>query len=279
MDAPVNAYDKRMAARYDEDFEAIFGGRDRGDLEFFRGLARATDGPIVEVGAGTGRVLLALAEVADPSRVLTGVEPSAAMRELFADKIERLALRAEPEVAAPGTSAERLRIAAGSFSAVPLPDASQGLAFAAFRSFQHVLEVEGPDGQLAALAELRRVLRPGGTLALDLIDPAYAMLTDALPAVATRYRTARGTRVERWDGRRVDRLRQLIEVSFRWVEKAGTSVVAADRASYSIRYTFPWELRHLVARAGFVDIDVRATYDGALLGEVARDLVLTARTP
>ncbi|MFO0749187.1 MAG: class I SAM-dependent methyltransferase [Myxococcota bacterium] len=252
-----------MAARYDEDFQAVFGGRDRGDLAFFQAVAQRSEGPIVEVGAGTGRVMLAVAEVVDASRPLTGVEPSPAMRELFQAKIEP-----------PSPLAERIAVVPGAFGAVPLPDASQGLAYAAFRSFQHVLD---GDAQLAALVDLRRVLRPGGTLAIDLVDPAYAILSDALPALSARYRTERGTRVERWDGRRIDRVRQVIDVSFRWVERKGSEVVATDKATYAVRYTFPWELRHLVLRAGFVDVDIRGAYDGSPIGDVARELIVTAR--
>ncbi|HRE92308.1 MAG TPA: class I SAM-dependent methyltransferase, partial [Myxococcota bacterium] len=71
--------------------------------------------------------------------------------------------------------ARRVEVKDGEFARIPLPDGVLGLVFAAFRSFQHVLEV---DEQLAALHEMRRVLRPGGRLALDAFDPPYGMLAD-----------------------------------------------------------------------------------------------------
>lgn len=58
---PPTVYGAAQSRRYDADFRALFGGPDRGDLDFFRAMARESEGAICEVGAGTGRVLLALA--------------------------------------------------------------------------------------------------------------------------------------------------------------------------------------------------------------------------
>lgn len=262
--AQATVYGEAMSARYDMDFEALFGGADRGDIAFFQALALATEGSICEVGAGTGRVLLAVAEVAS-ERVVTGVEPSPAMRARLSARLAE----------APGFGA--VRVVAGSFEAIPLPDASQGLVFAAFRSFQHVLTTSG---QLAALAEMRRVLRSGGVLALDFFDPAPHHLRRTRPTIGVRYRTTRETTVERWESRTVDRVSQCVEVKYRWVERdAEGREVSDEAASYRVRYTYPIELEHLLARAGFVDVDVRADYDGRALGPRPRELVVVCRRP
>ncbi|MCC6624077.1 MAG: class I SAM-dependent methyltransferase [Deltaproteobacteria bacterium] len=259
------AYDALMAERYDEDFEASFGGRDRGDVAFFRGLAAATAGTICEVGAGTGRMLLAIAEAVGDDRTLVGVEPSEAMRRRFEDKV-----LADPALAS------RVAIRFGTFEAIPLPDGAAGLVYAAFRSFQHVLD---PAAQLRALIELQRVLAPGGVLALDLFDPSYRLLADAGPGRGLRYRTARGTIVERWESRRLRRADQIIEVTFRWVERRGRKIVKDLSESYAVRYTFPHELGHLLARAGLERALIQGDYDGRPIGEEARELIVVARKP
>jgi ubiquinone/menaquinone biosynthesis C-methylase UbiE len=262
--ATTTDYDAAMSARYDDDFQAVFGGRDRGDLGFFQDLALASEGGgICEVGAGTGRVILAIAEVVE-GRELYGVEPSAAMRAGFQDKL------ADPRYAA-------VRALAGGFGEIPLAAGSQALVFAAFRSFQHVLTV--PE-QLRALAEVRRVLRPGGTFALDLFDPAYRLLRRARPKLGVRYATGRGTTRERWESRAIDHLEQRVDVGFRWIERdAQRRIVSDEVASYSVRYTFPFELEHLLARAGFVEIAIRGGYDLAPRSAETHDLVAVCRAP
>lgn len=260
--SPRTHYDADMSAHYDADFDAIFGGsEERGDVPFFRALVAATSGPVCEVGAGTGRVLLAVAGVAGRRR-LTGVEPSAAMRDVFMSKL--------------GAGAP-IAVVAGSFEHIPLRTGSQGVVFGAFRSFQHVLTTEA---QLAALAECRRVLRPGGVLALDFFDPAYHLLRRAPASLGVTYRSPRSTIVERWESREVDRVAQRVDVTFRWVERDLDGVLVRDvSATYGVRYTFPVELEHLLARAGFEAIDVRGGYDGRPLAARPRELVAVCRKP
>jgi len=255
-------YGDAMSARYDADFAAIFGSHDRGDLAFFQALALASTGPICEIGAGTGRVTLAVARVAG-RRAVTGVEPSPAMRARFAERV--------------GQEGASVVVAAGSFASIPLASGSQGLVFAAFRSFQHVLDSAG---QLAALAEMRRVTRPGGLVALDLFDPAYHLLKRARSTLGVSYRTAEGSFIERWESREVDRVRQRVDVTFRWVERDALGATVRDEsATYPVRYTFPFELEHLLARAGFEAIDVRGGYDGRPIGPRPGELVAVCRKP
>jgi ubiquinone/menaquinone biosynthesis C-methylase UbiE len=254
-----------MSERYDDDFDALFGGADRGDLGFFQRCAAETRGPVCEVGAGTGRVLLSLVGVTG-RRALHGVEPSEGMRARFEARRDALGAR-------------RVKVLDGSFTDLPLASGSQGLVYAAFRSFQHVLTV---DDQLAGLAEMRRVMAPEGRFAIDLFDPHYGLLCDDGPRRGVRYRTGQGTMVERWESRRVERLTQQVEVTFRWVERTvgppdPGRVVSDVTESYAIRYTFPQELLHLLARVGFRDVVLAGGYDGRPLGAMPRELVVTAR--
>jgi ubiquinone/menaquinone biosynthesis C-methylase UbiE len=94
----------------------------------------------LDVGSGTGRFTPALARAFGP---VTGVEPSVRMREV-----------AQAQAPEPG-----VRYLAGSAEDLPVPSGSADYALM-FLSWHHVQD------KPAAVAELARVLRPGGRLLL-----------------------------------------------------------------------------------------------------------------
>ena len=94
-DAPRDIYSDSLGTEiYDALGAAIRdGGPTKGDVELFRRLAAETGGPILEIGAGTGRVAAALAE---SGFEVVGVDRSTAMLRLAEERRASLA----PEVAA-----------------------------------------------------------------------------------------------------------------------------------------------------------------------------------
>jgi FkbM family methyltransferase len=100
---------------------------------------------VVDVGAGTGRLTLLCA--ARAGRVYA-IEPATPMRELLEEKIR-------------GRGLANVDVATGFSEGLPLPDASVDLAVSA--------SAFGSDprrGGEAGLRELRRVVRPGGRIAI-----------------------------------------------------------------------------------------------------------------
>jgi ubiquinone/menaquinone biosynthesis C-methylase UbiE len=111
---------------------------------------------VVDLAAGTGKLTVAL--VPTGARVVA-VEPSEGMLAVLR--------RVAPDAEALAGTAEQIPLTAGSADAVVVAQA--------FHWFDHD----------AALAEIHRVLRPGGGLALvwnrrDLSDPAHAVLEETL---------------------------------------------------------------------------------------------------
>ncbi len=68
-----NAYE---TAEFAEVYDAVYADRD--DVGFWQAMADAGDGPVLEIGCGTGRVMLALARAGHD---VTGLDLSTPMIE------------------------------------------------------------------------------------------------------------------------------------------------------------------------------------------------------
>ena len=129
---------------------------------FYRGLARAARGPVLELGCGAGRLLIPMARTGAPA---TGLDLSEAM---LAQCRTRLA-HEPPDVQA------RVHLVHGDMRDFSLPRPYR-LVTIPFLTFMHLLTV---DEQLACLSAAHRHLEPGGRLALDVFNPDLRALTDA----------------------------------------------------------------------------------------------------
>jgi len=108
-------------------------------------LPRSVD-RIVEVGAGTGRLTM---ELLDRGREVLAIEPAAGLRRILTSKLARSDLR------------HRARVSPGFFDDLPVPDDFADLVVAC-SAFTPAAGHGGEDG----LAEMERVCRPGGRVAI-----------------------------------------------------------------------------------------------------------------
>ena len=218
----------------------IAGSSVEGDVEFFRAAARRTGGPILDVGCGTGRVSIPLAV---DGWELVGLDRSVPMLALA----ERRRAIEPPEVAA------RLTFVEGD-----LTDFDLGRTFALIvvpsRVFQFLLT---PDAQRSGLAALRRHLAPTGELVLDLFDPRLDLCVPDLPPPPGNAEVVRhpvsgnDVRVERLE-RVNDPLRQVLDETWLSTELDATGhELRSLRESLSLRWTYRWEMRHLLELSGF----------------------------
>jgi SAM-dependent methyltransferase len=213
-----------------------------GDVAFYLRQAKRARGPILELASGTGRIAFPLA---DAGFDVTGLEASAAMLQ-----VARRKLAAAPRA--------NLRFVRGDMRRFSLRR-TVALVLIPFRAFQHLLTVRD---QRACLACVRRHLRPGGRLIVDLFDPRLEyLLPDAPAAPASRPAvhdpsTGRDVAIAVID-RRNDPVTQTFEETWRWTVTAGGRVVRRADEVLRLRWTYRHEMRHLFELCGF---DVVAEY-------------------
>src|SRR5712692_2505126 len=116
-----DAFESAGARFYDATYAVIRRGDP--DVAFYRALAQERAGPVLELGCGTGRVLLPIAE---DGLACTGLDASDAM-------LDRFRAKGPPS---------NVRLVRGSMEAFAFPGERFGLIFSAFRAFQHLLTVE-----------------------------------------------------------------------------------------------------------------------------------------
>ena len=132
------------------------------DVDFYENLAQAVDGPVLELGAGTGRVALPLAQ---GGREVVGLDVSTAMLERARQKLSNTKLR----------KGGSLELVEGDMTAFDLGKRF-GLVFVAADTFQHLLTTQQ---QLACLECVARHLEPGGIFAMSVRAPASVAWDDA----------------------------------------------------------------------------------------------------
>ncbi len=235
----MRAPDDVLALYEDAEFyDWEFADRDR-ELPLFRRLAREADGPVLEVGCGTGRLTLPIA--ADGVDIC-GLDVSAPMLA-----------RARTKAAAAGLE---VRWIEDDCRALP-PAPAYALIFSATNAMQHLLDI---DAVLAFLTAARRALRPRGRLVIDVSNPDVAKLARGPTAryVHKTFRTPAGSlvTVEAASGYRD--LQQIL-----WFDLIYREQGEVTRTKHvEMRCFFPQELLALCAIAGLQVVERFGGYAG-----------------
>jgi SAM-dependent methyltransferase len=216
------------------------------DLGLYLGFAQRGLGSILELGCGSGRLLLPLARAGCP---VVGVDSSAAMLDLA-----RTRLSSFPEFHVGLVQADMCHLPlAGRF----------GLIFVALDGFLHLTS---RDEQLGALRAARTVLEPRGVLVLDLPAPGGSDWGDwsagVRPLVPVWSASIQdGSRVSKLSTFSADASAQthLVTETYEQVERDGG--VRKWVVEYLLRFVFPGELELLLEMAGFRLLERYGDYD------------------
>jgi ubiquinone/menaquinone biosynthesis C-methylase UbiE len=233
------------------------------DWHLIQQFAIRSGSPILELGCGTGRLLVPLAEAGFQ---VTGVDASTAMLALAGEKVLKAGLN------------EAVTLVRQDMRELDLEN-RYNMAFAAINSFLHMMTAED---QVVALARAYQHLKQDGLLVLDLFNPHPDRLLDLRGQVILDKVMSDPCSDERWMKFRtqtVDLAAQTIHTSL-FVDRIDCQGgVQRTLFSYSLRYIFRGELELLLQRAGF---QLEAIYGSYELEEFTDDsdkMIAVARVP
>ena len=230
------------------------------DIPFWVERAKRALGPVLEVGCGTGRVLIPMLAAGVDAE---GIDLHPGMLEVLRKKAAAAGVTAAVE---PGDMRD--------FTMVR----RYGLVTIPFRGFMHLLTTED---QLRALRCMREHLDAGGALVFNLFYPSFERMVEpgdherierefphpetGLPVVLVTVK------------REYDRVRQVLraEMEVRESDARGYAV-AAHKHRFSLRWTYRFEMELLLRAAGFSRYEVAGGFDGRPLERDTDEMVWTA---
>jgi SAM-dependent methyltransferase len=255
-------YDGFIADYYDA--SPLVAGRVQ-DVAFYRDAAREFGDPVLELGCGTGRVTMALAEA---GYRVTGLDISERMLERATKKRAQLSAEAR----------ERVRLVRGDMVRFDLGEKFR-LVIIPFRPFQHLLETQQ---QMDCLACVRKQLAPGGRLILDVFQTDAERMHD--PACqkenfVAEYRMADGRAVqitERIAAFHRAEQRNDVEMIFTVTNADGKTERLVF--AWTLRYFFRYEVEHLLARCGFRVEALYGNFDRSPILDASPEMIFVAES-
>lgn len=259
MDASEEYADVAVFYDYVDDY------REREDVPFYVQAAVESKGPVLELGCGTGRVLLPIARAGIE---IVGLDSSPHMLAICRAKLQEESTSVRSRVVLHEADMRQFDIRQ-QFALAILP----------FRSFQHLTAIED---QIDCLKCIRSHLIPGGLIILDVFNPYL----EALVAEDIGKEVADEPGFELPDGRRVVRhdrhagrnlLFQTIDVELIYYVTHPSGRTERIVHAFVMRFFYRFEVEHLLARCGFAVQNVYADYDKSPYGsEYPGELIVLA---
>ncbi len=256
-------YDNRFIAGT---YDYVVPYQNRKDVDFFVDMAKEANGEVLELGCGTGRILIPTAR----SDVhITGLDSSAEMLEVCRSTLEKTLPNIQNKVNLIEADMRDFSIDQ-KFALITIP----------FRTFHHLIESKD---QIACLSCVYNHLLDGGKLIIDLFNPSLPYIYDK------RFRKNKEEEPTFIlpDGRKMlrrsrlvksDLVNQVVKIEFIYEWKSKKGKVKQRSHQFLMRYLFRYEVEHLLARTGFSMETVYADYKKAPFGsEYPGELIVIAR--
>lgn len=240
MSRPASPFDDALL--YDWEYR-----RRRDDVHFYQTLAGERGGPVLDLGCGTGRLMLPLLR---DGHVVVGLDRAAPMLARAAARLGRLGPAAR----------RRALLVRGDLRALPIARRRFAFAVAAFHTVQHC---ESDAELVRFFRAAAAALIPGGWLAFDTFAPTRRFVERRGRSGATRFRHPRTGRPTTYsESHRLDG--RVLAMTFRYQTAAEGDRGRARTRTVELRHRLlqPREIEPLLARSGFDLIASWGGFDG-----------------
>ncbi|MFQ5647991.1 MAG: class I SAM-dependent methyltransferase [Candidatus Aenigmatarchaeota archaeon] len=240
---------KKMAEIYDLVYQDV------GGIRFWNHTAHKYGGPVLELGCGTGRILL---ELAKAGFEVSGIDNSPDMLAVLKKNLKKLPKGAQEEIKVKEADMRNFSLDR-MFRTVIIP----------FSSFQHLLNIKE---QEACLQSIKRHLLPEGALIIDVFNPDLSR-----PERMLRHDTTvkdAGRTISKFSTQTFNKTLQTTNAHFfiDITEKAGA--VKRITTDFKLKYFFHKELRQLLEKNGFRVIETYGDYNQERFSEKDRKKII-----
>jgi SAM-dependent methyltransferase len=248
----ADLYPEYFARFYDLIYHKV---RDGVDNNFYLEKIKNSGGKILEVGTGTGRLLI---EALEKGADIYGIDISPAMLDILKAKLNRDQLN---------------RVSLQNIVDFK-SDLRYDLILAPFRVFMHLINKEE---QLKALNNVFKYLTPGGKFIFDVFVPDLKPLINGLENVVDfegEYEP--GKRVKRMVSTKPDLINQIINITFRLEWNDNKSDYMQEWKT-PLRFFFRYELEHLIERSQFKKYKISGDFKGNRLNIDSKEFIITCQ--
>ncbi len=232
------------------------------DVSFYENLAQSVEGPLLELGVGSGRVAMPLAQA---GYEVVGIDTSASMLAQARRRLKQA-----------GKVKGSLTVQAGDMTSFDLKR-SFGMVFIAANTFQHLLTLEE---QLACLRRAREHMEPDGVFSLSVRSPATVSWEEAewapLQLNWTREDPATGDVIMKMAAEQPDASRMVRRLTYVYDRVASDGSVKRNVFATELRHSTEAEITLLLQQVGMRVTHVYGDYDLSPVG-FGDDLIFVAK--
>jgi SAM-dependent methyltransferase len=261
MSSTIDSY--LIAAKY---YDSAYAAMDLVDAPFYVDLAKESGGPVLEIGCGTGRVLLPTAR---EGVEIHGVDNSAPMLAALREKIAREESTVRERITLHASDMRNFRLNR-TFPLVTIP----------FRPLQHMFTVAD---QVAALKSAAAHVADGGMLAFDVFYPKFERIPlgigEEILEAEWSPASAPGTVIRRYYRKDAyDKINQTYSLTFIFRTYRGEEeLVLEEREGLKMSYYTYAQLRALFLLAGLEPVAEYGSFAKTPLDNTAEEMIFLVR--